>query len=49
MEFRQCSIAGLKHMEQEGDLFAAQDNSGRYYDPVLHFAVRLLTITTIIC
>ncbi|XP_032795610.1 phospholipid-transporting ATPase IF-like isoform X1 [Daphnia magna] len=37
MEFRQCSIAGLKHMEKEGDLFAALDNSARHFNPVHHF------------
>jgi hypothetical protein len=39
MEFRQCSIAGLKHMEKEGDLFAALDNSARHFNPVHHFTV----------
>lgn len=42
MEFRQCSIAGLKHMEKEGDLFAAMDNSARHFNPVHHFTVTLL-------
>lgn len=40
MEFRQCSIAGLKHMEKEGDLFAALDNSARHFNPVHHFTVK---------
>jgi len=39
MEFRQCSIAGLKHVEKEGDLFAALDQSARFFDPVPHFSV----------
>lgn len=39
MEFRQCSISGLRHMEKEGDLFAAHDCSGRHFDPVDHFTV----------
>ena len=41
MEFRQCSIAGMKHMEKEGDLFSALDRSARHFNPVHEFNVKL--------
>lgn len=39
MEFRQCSIAGMKHIEEQGKLLAALDASGRHYNVVLDFTV----------
>lgn len=39
MKFRQCSIAKLKHMETDGKLFVAPDESGRFFSPVTEFTV----------
>lgn len=39
MEFRQCSISGMKHVENEGNLLAALDESGRQFNVVHHFTV----------
>lgn len=41
MEFRQCSVAGIKHLEKEGDLFAATDLSARSFNPVPDFSAYL--------
>ena len=39
MEFRQCSISGMKHVEKEGNLLAALDESSRQFNIVHHFTV----------
>lgn len=43
MKFRQCSIAGMKHMETDGKLFVAPDESGRQFNPISEFTVIVLS------